>query len=139
MTCIHAYRVHVCRDPWHVGIAIAASWRGPFERVSDAPIFPDINEDPGLFRDKRGNFHILTHDFKAPATGGHAVSRDGITWKFAGQAYGHSMQYDDGSSIDFARRERPQVLSLDGVPALLFTGVQPKSGLSYTQLQAIAT
>ena len=34
-------------DPWHVGIAIADSWRGPFQRVSDDPVFPDINEDPG--------------------------------------------------------------------------------------------
>ena len=120
-----------------------------------------------------------------------------ITWKFAGllfaydfvrgaqrrmrlancgyllgQAYGSQMQYSDGSSVEWARRERPQMLSLDGKPALLFTGrthtptrahpctylqasmncvysvdetcgvlllagVQPKQGLSYTQVQPI--
>jgi hypothetical protein len=54
------------------------------------------------------------------------------------------MDYDDGTGIDFQRRERPQVLTLDGKPSWLFTGVQPGSsgpnnGLSYTQVQAIVT
>jgi len=38
-----------------------------------------------------------------------------------------------------ARRERPQVLSLGGKPALLFTGVNPRSGMSWTQVQPINT
>ena len=93
----------------------------------------------GLFLDTRGNFHILTHYFGRSGPGGHAFSTDGRSWKFAGQAYGPHMTYTDGSSIDFGRRERPQVLSLNGTPSFLFTGVQPKSGLSYTQVQPIAT
>jgi hypothetical protein len=49
------------------------------------------------------------------------------------------MAYDDGTGIDFVRRERPQILALNGTPAFLFTGVQPSNGLSYTQMQPIAT
>ena len=123
-------------NPWHVGIARADSWESPFSRVSDAPAFDDIQEDPGIFRDRNGNFHILTHDFGQP-TGGHAFSKDGLSWTFAGNAYGTKMEYDDGTSISFSRRERPQVLSLDGHPSYLFTGVQPQTGLSHTQIQAI--
>ena len=102
----------------------------------DKPAFPDVNEDPGIFRDARGNFHILTHDFGQP-TGGHAFSKDGLSWTFAGNAYGNGMEYEDGSVVSFSRRERPQVLSLGGEPAFLFTGVQPQAGLSYTQVQPI--
>ena len=101
--------------------------------------FSDDSFSSGLFVDARGNFHLLTHYFGRSGPGGHAFSADGRSWKFAGQAYGPRMTYTDGSGIDFGRRERPQVLSLNGTPSFLFTGVQPKSGLSYTQVQPIAT
>jgi hypothetical protein len=80
----HSFRSqHTLSTPFthHTSLTTA---QGPFERVSDEPVFPDINEDPGLFVDTRGNFHILTHDFANP-TGGHAYSEDGLIWKFAGQ------------------------------------------------------
>jgi hypothetical protein len=123
-------------DPWHVGVAVAPSWRGLF-RVSHEPVFHNVNEDPGIFQDGRGNFHMLTHDFERP-TGGHAFSPDGLSWTYAGNAYGSSIAYDDGSSETISRRERPQVLMLDGLPALLFTGVQPTEGLPFTFVQSIS-
>ena len=46
--------------------------------------------------------------------------------------------WEDGSKETLSRRERPQVLMLAGKPAILFTGVQPKQGLSYTMAQRIA-
>jgi hypothetical protein len=124
-------------NPWHVGIAVAPSWKDPFVRVSDDPAFPIINEDPGIFQDASGNFHILTHYFGPDGPGGHAFSRDGVLWKFAGTAYNFSLQYENGNAVELARRERPQVLSLDGKPAWLFTGVQPKQGPSHTLVQQI--
>ena len=97
-----------------------------------------MQEDPGIFRDERGNFHMLTHDFAQP-TGGHAFSTDGLNWTFAGNAYGMNMALDDGSSVNFQRRERPQVLVLDGKPAFLFTGALAAStGRCATTVQPIA-
>ena len=126
-------------SPWHVGLAVAPSWRGPYRRVSDEPAFAVQNEDPGLFVDQRGNFHMLTHYFGPRGPGGHAFSRDGLSWTFAGQAYDLWLHYDDGKSTRVARRERPQVLSLGGKPSLLFSGVDPHSGMSWTQVQRIQT
>ena len=152
-------------SPWHIGIAVAPSWRGPYRRVSDEPAFPIENEDPGwclrlpaylnclnclwltgavlrlcsagLFVDQRNNFHMLTHYFGRDGPGGHAFSEDGLHWTFAGQAYDLMLRYDDGTSTRVARRERPQVLSLGGKPALLFSGVDPHGGMSWTQVQPI--
>ena len=127
-------------NPWHVGVAVAPSWKEPFRRVSDDPVIQVINEDPGLFQHARGHFHILTHYFGSDGPGGHAYSEDGIMWSFAGQAYNFSQQYIDGTHTTWQRRERPQVLVLDGTPRYLFTGVLPKGGeRSHTLVQPIAT
>jgi hypothetical protein len=79
------------------------------------------------------------HLFGPTGPGGHAFSPDGIEWHFAGQAYDFEVTWVDGSREILARRERPQVLLVEGEPAVLFTGVQPKEGLSYTLAQRIAT
>jgi len=134
-TVLMAYRGGF--HPWHVGIAVADSWRGPYRRVSDSPVFEDVNEDPGLFRDARGNFHMLTHYFTT--TGGHAFSRDGLSWTFAGSAYEHDIALANGTSFHVGRRERPQVLVLEGEPAFLYVGVQMDDGRSLTLGQAITT
>jgi hypothetical protein len=63
--------------------------------------------------------------------------QDGRTWKFAGVAYDLWLHYSDGKSTRVARRERPQVLVVNGKPAFLFTGVDPHSGMSWTQVQPI--
>eukprot|EP01049_Picozoa_sp_SAG25_P016108 SAG25_NODE_3547_length_1045_cov_1.523256_1_plen_149_part_00 len=105
------------------GIAVASSWRrGPFVRVSDEPIYPDYNEDPGLFMDSRGSFHIISHYWKG-GPGGHAFSADGRQWSFAGRGFGKEITYTNGSTVTIRTRERPQVVTLGGKPALLFTCV----------------
>jgi len=78
------------------------------------------------------------HLFGPDGPGGHSYSKDGIEWHFAGSAFDFSVDWIDGTKETLARRERPQVLFVDGKPSVLFTGVQPKSGLSYTLAQRIA-
>ena len=75
----------------HIGIATASAWDQEFKRIGDAPVFTTLNEDPGIFQDHRGSFHMLTHMFSnsshSPGFGGHAFSANGLDWTFAGQAY----------------------------------------------------
>ena len=56
---------------------MAPSWEGPYTRAAEDPAFAIQNEDPGLFVDQRGNFHMLTHYFGPDGPGGHAFSADG--------------------------------------------------------------
>lgn len=51
-------------DYWRVGMAVTDRWDKPFQRVGDAPAFTTMSEDPGIFRDQRGNFHMITHLLK---------------------------------------------------------------------------
>ena len=70
--------------------------------------------------------------------GGHFYSPNGLDWTLAGQAYDFELTWDDGAEEHLPRRERPQVLMVDGKPSVLFTGAQPQNGLSYTLAQQIA-
>lgn len=73
--------------------------------VAGDPITHPENEDPAIFTDPRGNFHLLTNVNTGhrrckggEACGGHAWSRDGITWSdtFIG-AFGPNGYMEDGS------------------------------------------
>jgi hypothetical protein len=79
-------------DKHQIGIATAPSWNGTFTRRSLSPVFSNQTEDPGLFRDARGNFHMLGHWFHN-GMGGHAFSKDGLEWTFAGAAYGSELKW----------------------------------------------
>ena len=83
---------------------------------------------------------MITHLLKGPGgPGGHFYSPDGLDWTFAGQAYDFELAWDDGTKEHLSRRERPQVLMVEGKPSVLFTGAQPQKGFSYTLAQRIAT
>lgn len=46
---------------------MASSWKGPYGRFSEEPLFPyndtsEFVEDPFVWKDKRG-FHMLSHGF----------------------------------------------------------------------------
>ena len=69
--------------------------------------------------------------------GGHFYSPNELDWIFAGQAYGFELAWDDGTKEQLSRRERPQVLMVEGKPSVLFTGAQPRKGFSYTLAQRI--
>ena len=121
-----------------ISLASASSFEGPYARLNNhKPIFPNPNEDPFLWRDKRGNFHLLMHSLEpdggfgdGPKIGRHAYSRsiEG-PWTFNNRtlAFSTLVEFDDGTSVDFYRRERPQLLFSDGGsmrPLILSTGVQ---------------
>lgn len=112
-----------------------------------------------MWQDHRGSWHVLYHRMFDNGTttlpygqgsgadkgaeggwsGGHAFSKDGITWSTISRAYNTTVQLEDGSSIRFISRERPKLLmGPNGRPAYLSNAVQPKqaagadSGVTHT-------
>jgi len=87
-------------------------------------------EDPRMWVDRRGNFHILNHayntrefsDCGASHVSAHFFSGDGgRTWLWSDQPYGHTVQFDDGSQHTYATLERPYLVfdAASGRPAFL--------------------
>jgi hypothetical protein len=76
-------------------------------------------EDPFLWVDSRGSFHIINHRFVQTEStdcgrstiSSHVFSADGKRWHvWAGvEPYGHTVAYDDGSSVTFPTLERPNL------------------------------
>ena len=54
-----------CPDNWGakaancIGVAVADSWRGPYQALFTTPVTAPESEDPTVFRDPRGNFHMV--------------------------------------------------------------------------------
>ncbi|KAJ6013961.1 hypothetical protein N7540_008552 [Penicillium herquei] len=135
-----------------ITIASAADYPGPYTPIHPRkPIFEQTSEDPFMWMDKRGNFHLLVHSLLSDAgfgdganVGRHAYSRswDG-PWTFDMEtvAYNTTVEFSDGSSINYYRRERPNLFfSDDGDmrPLFLSTGVQEvDSSASYSLIQPI--
>ncbi|KAH7322001.1 hypothetical protein BKA65DRAFT_408073 [Rhexocercosporidium sp. MPI-PUGE-AT-0058] len=140
-----------CSGAELVNLAVAGNFLGPYRKVQKDPIFENPNEDPFLWRDKRGNFHMLLHSLEegggfgdGPKVGRHAFSRTlGGPWTFNSRtlAFNTTIEFGDGSSVEYFRRERPQLFfSEDGkmTPLYLTTGVQEKGEKgSYTVVQPL--
>ena len=127
----------VCRFANTTGtIYSAPSWDAPLQRRDITVSYPNLTlangsgivwetEDPDIYEDERGNFHMLTHNIYpcrlknesawptsnfGGGCGGHAFSRDLFTWTYSPQAaYSSVVRYEDGSISDTGR-ERPQVV-----------------------------
>ncbi|KAI1335886.1 hypothetical protein F5Y15DRAFT_219570 [Xylariaceae sp. FL0016] len=134
----------------------ADSPTGPYELLNTMPwntsdYSTHWTEDPFLWRDRRGHWHILCHWLidvaergeKYPRVGGHLFSRTLCgNWTFRLQAaYNTAVRFADGGSTDYYRRERPKLFfSEDGMltPLFLVNGVQEfNSSASYTLIQPI--
>lgn len=71
-------------------------------------------EDPYLWFDVRGNWHILAHAYTQstyPVAGnkisGHGFSKDGIKWHWGeDEPYSNTVQHADGSSKTYSTVER---------------------------------
>lgn len=140
-----------CDGPELLNVASAPHFTGPYTHAHANPIFPEANEDPFIWCDKRGNFHLLTHSLlpdggfgSGPNVGRHAYARswDG-SWTFNNctVAFTTEVNFTDGTTINYYRRERPQLFfSEDGemTPLFMTNGVQQQdSPASYTLIQPI--
>eukprot|EP01062_Namystynia_karyoxenos_P021972 TRINITY_DN183_c1_g1_i1.p1 TRINITY_DN183_c1_g1~~TRINITY_DN183_c1_g1_i1.p1 ORF type:complete len:423 (+),score=140.41 TRINITY_DN183_c1_g1_i1:65-1270(+) len=101
------------------------------------------NEDPYLYFDRSGNFHLLVHRYdyrdgyppnpnqtEPVLVSGHAFSADGVDWRFSDtQPYNNWVDYTDGTRQYFATWERPHlVFNEGGEPTHLVNGVSPVWG-----------
>ena len=106
-------------------------------------------EDMYPYKDCNGNWHALFHNRSpdggqsvetATTCGGHAFSKDGINWIYSGVAYTNTIQYDNGESFTFSRRERPHLVfdTKDGcTPVLLSTSAEYYEDATFTFVQPI--
>ena len=137
-----------------LNLAIAHNFTSNYHRMHQEPIFVTGNEgveDPFVWRDKRGHFHILVHSLEpggafgdGPKVGRHAFARSLMgKWIFntATLAFNTTVQMTDGTAMDFFRRERPQLyFSDDGemTPLYLTNGVQERNtSQTYTLIQPL--
>ena len=118
-----------------LGVAHTPHWATPFTRLSPDPIIPCplhtfYAEDPTLWRDPGGVFHVVFKDFTGHFTGAgysgaHATSSDeGRTWVLARPplAYTTTHTWGDGKVRVQHAQERVQVLlnATDGHPLAVF-------------------
>lgn len=119
-----------------IGMLQADHWSGPYEPLHSEPIVHPESEDPFIWKDPRGNFHlhtnVNTYHKRCPvgvACGGHAWSHDAINWsdQYIG-AFGPVLTTNNGSVVVNAYVERPQVYQdeVSGVPLVFFTGMAVK-------------
>ncbi|MFI3169575.1 MAG: glycoside hydrolase family protein [Faecalibacterium sp.] len=122
-------------DPLQLGVAVADKPDGPYERLSDEPIFQFENpswfvEDPFMWYEN-GRFCLLMKDDFRDESGGitgewgcgvYAESEDCLHWQIADQpkAYSRTLQWDDGTTTVQGHLERPNLLFQNGKPTHLF-------------------
>jgi len=118
-----------------IGVCKAPCPEGPFERLTEEPLFdlenPDYHlEDPYLWYED-GRFRLLIKDDFKNQSGGicgewgaglYAESDDCIHWQFADspKAYSRRVRWDDQSETIQCNLERPFLLLEDGHPTHLY-------------------
>ena len=133
-------------------IVEADSWQGPYKPITlDITSCTKCQEDPFMFIDARGHWHILYHKMFDPAgpnpipspgwTGGHSFSVDGIHWSPIYTAYNTTVLFEDGRTAEMLRRERPKLIfASDGVtPTHLSNGVVDPDGTTHTMVVPLKT
>merc|ERR1712079_971918 len=60
------------------GFAVADSFQGPFRSLANLTKAPGNDEDPFLWQDTNGHYHIIYHNANH---GYHAFSADGVDWR----------------------------------------------------------
>jgi hypothetical protein len=111
-------------DLMRLGIARAAAWNRPFERLLDRPLFQfdelDASvEDPFFWYDGR-QFNMLMKDMEGRLCGEYhgglfATSSDAFQWDIRrGEvAYSRKVRWDDGKVTEQGNLERPSLLFND--------------------------
>ena len=113
-----------------IAMARADNFSGPYTIATPSrPITYPESEDPSVWRDKRGNFHLHTNvnTYHARCAqgvpcGGHAWSRDGYVFSnLTVGAFGPVVTFRNGTEWRNAYVERPLVtMAADGVTPLAF-------------------
>ena len=107
--------------------AVGGPWT-LFSNITHSPAQGYVVEDPFMWIDSRSNWHIINHAYNLSQSGNcgdsdvssHFFSTDGIDWLWSDAPYGHTVQYDDGTSHTYATMERPRlVFNAKGQPAFL--------------------
>jgi hypothetical protein len=90
-----------------------------FGNISHPPDLPYVVEDPFLYVDTRGRFHVINHAYNtaqkvncsASHVSSHFFSEDGKSnWGHSDAPYGHTVTFDDGTSQSYCTLERPNLL-----------------------------
>lgn len=114
-----------------LGMAKGSNATGPFQDLTpEAPIVPFAVEDPYLWIDARGNFHMLTHkkDPSVPSPDrsgslGHIYSQNGVEWHASANApVSKLIALNDGTSVKVGQLARPQLFIENGSPKYLSAG-----------------
>lgn len=137
ITC--AYRADARSGGEHVSVATANSILGPFVDTRSQPaISTHVGEDPFLWQDERGHWHMLMHNMGG-GVGSHAYSLDSKKWiRSDVEPYTNKVTFQDGSYTNMLRRERPQLLlDDDGRPLYFSTGVVDYEDHSYTLVMKV--
>lgn len=115
----------VCQKTTEVFASTAPE--GPWSKFGEIAPWQNVSglksqhvEDPFLWVDKRGNWHILNHAYNfsevdhcaSSTVSAHTFSRDGKVWQTLGlEPYGHTIAHDDGTSTTYSTLERPYLVS----------------------------
>lgn len=131
------------KEPLLLGVAKAKNMFGPYERLSQEPIFKfgigekrrnDV-EDPFVWWNE-DHYELIMKDRFGHVCGEegggvHAWSKDGVNWKLKKKmhAYTRDVKWSDGKTIHHNHFERPFLLIEDGKPTHLFaaTGMGAKA------------
>lgn len=79
-------------------------------------------EDPTMWIDARGNWHIINHAYNTSqyeqcsesTVSAHLYSRDGKDWYLSNEEpYGHVLQFEDGTNHTYTTLERPYAILND--------------------------
>merc|ERR1712232_1457406 len=97
-----------------IGLVRAPSFKGPYttvvEQLFEVNNVTKNDEDPCIWRDKRGHFHALFH---YGAYGAHAWSKDGISWQgefdMSRPVFSPTLLMPDGSVKKIHDAERPRI------------------------------
>eukprot|EP00483_Globobulimina_turgida_P003586 UN03592 len=81
-------------------------------------LFPELSgmctEDQNLWIDCNGYYHALFHNMMPMRyigiDGGHAYSKDGVSWVYGGYSFGNFVEFTDGTTMTIGSRERPHVI-----------------------------
>jgi hypothetical protein len=113
------------RPPYVTDLIIyhSATLAGPWQVYSNSTLHRPTGqwiEDPFLWTDEQGNWHLLSHAYNLKDTiscarstvSAHAFSRDGKDWHLLEPylaPYGHTIEHTDGTTKTYSTLERPKI------------------------------